>query len=72
MATVKHLITENDVVELARTVGKWPAGTLGAAVSDHGPSKLVEVSDRRGVMLDLLEVAEEDLRLVSKHPMRNE
>jgi hypothetical protein len=72
MATVKRLIVENDVVELARPIGKWPAGTVGAAVSDHGASKLVEVADNRGVMLDLFEVAEDDLRLVAKHRMGDE
>lgn len=69
MATVKRLISENDVVELARPIGKWPAGTRGAALSDHGASKLIEVADNQGQMLDLFEVAEEDLRLISKHPM---
>ena len=63
-------ITENDVVELKRTVGRWPAGTQGTAVSDHGASKLIEVSDNQGQMLDLFEVAEVDLRLISQHPDR--
>jgi hypothetical protein len=62
------LITENDYVELTRGIGKWPAGTRGTAVSDHGASKLIEVSDDRGQMLDLFEVAEEDLELIQHFP----
>lgn len=62
------LITENDYVELKGNVGQWPAGTRGTAVSDHGASKLIEVSDDRGQMLDLFEVAEEDLVLIEHFP----
>ncbi len=61
-------ITENDYVELVRPSGKWPAGTKGTAVSDHGAWKLVEVSDDQGVMLDLLDVEQEDLRLIAAFP----
>jgi hypothetical protein len=68
MAMVKIRITENDYVELRRQIGRWPAGTRGAAVSDHTVSKLIEISDGQGQMLDLLEVAEEDLVLVEQHP----
>ncbi len=67
MATVKHMIGEHDVIELLDPVGEWPVGTVGAVVSDHGDSKLIEISDSRGVMLDLIEVAEDRLRLVAKH-----
>lgn len=56
----------------ARPIGKPHAGTRGTAVSDHGLSNLIEASDDRGQMLDLFEVAEEDLRLISKHPMGDE
>jgi hypothetical protein len=68
MAITPARITENDVVELMRDIGRWPAGTQGTALSDHGASKLVEISDDRGQMLDLFEVAETDLRLISQHP----
>ncbi|MGN6557185.1 MAG: hypothetical protein ACTHLH_04135 [Solirubrobacterales bacterium] len=68
MATVKAQITENDYIELARSIGSWPAGTRGTAVSDHGASKLIEISDGHGQMLDLVEVNEVDLRLISQHP----
>ncbi len=51
-----------------RPSGKWPAGTKGTAVSDHGAWKLVEVSDDQGVMLDLLDVEQEDLRLIAAYP----
>ena len=68
MGTANALITENDYVELKRDIGKWPAGTRGTAVSDHGGSKLIEVSDDQGVMLDLFEVAEVDLELIRQYP----
>lgn len=64
--------SRRDYVELTRPIGKWRAGTRGTAVSDHGLSKLIEVSDDQGQMLDLFEVGEEDLRLISKHPMGDE
>jgi hypothetical protein len=67
MASVKHAIGEHDVVELLDRVGEWTAGTAGAVVSDHGDSKLIEISDDRGAMLDLIEVAEDRLRLITKH-----
>jgi hypothetical protein len=68
MARTKTQITENDYVELMRPSGKWPAGTRGTAVSDHGNWKLVEVSDDQGVMLDLVEVNELDLQLIAAYP----
>jgi hypothetical protein len=67
MASVKHAIGEHDVVELLNGVGKWPADTAGTVVSDHGDSKLIEISDNRGVMLDLIEVAEDRLRLITRY-----
>jgi hypothetical protein len=70
MAVAKVMITENDYVELTDRVGRWPAGTRGTAVSDHGRSKLIEISDDRGQMLDLFEVPERHLRLISAHPSR--
>jgi hypothetical protein len=70
MATVKPRITENDYVELSRSVAGWPAGTRGTAVSDYGAWKLVEISDDRGQMIDLIDIAENDLKLISQHPDR--
>ena len=67
MIAVKHAIGEIDVVELLDRVGKWPAGTEGTVVSDHGDIKLVEISDDRGVMLDLISVPEPRLKLVIKY-----
>lgn len=67
--TVAHTqITENDIVELTRGIGQWPAGTQGAVVSDHIAWKLVEISDERGQMLDLLEVEDCDLKLIAQYP----
>ncbi|HVO55009.1 MAG TPA: hypothetical protein VMT37_11420 [Solirubrobacterales bacterium] len=68
MAIADSKITENDYVELRSAVGRWPAGTRGTAVLDHGESKLIEVSDERGQMLDLFEVSAADLKLISQHP----
>lgn len=67
---IAHKITENDVVALKREIRSWTAGTEGTAVSDHGGSKLVEISDDQGQMLDLFEVAEEDLELVEHYPSK--
>jgi hypothetical protein len=68
MSITRLQITENDVVELTRAIGRWPAGTRGAVVSDHDAWKLIEVSDDQGVMLDLLDVEEGDLRLIAAYP----
>ena len=67
MATVKQMIKESDVVELRDPVGRWPAGRVGAVVSDYGDVKLVEIADQRGAMLDLIQVPEPRLRLVARH-----
>jgi hypothetical protein len=69
MATVKHAIAEHDFVALREKVGKWPAGTTGTVVSDYGNVKLVEVSEDRppGQMLDLIQVPEADMRLITRH-----
>jgi hypothetical protein len=67
MAVARTRIAENDYVELVGPVGAWPAGTRGTAVSDHGSSKLIEVSDDEGQMLDLFEVPEAQLKLVVKY-----
>jgi hypothetical protein len=67
---IAQRITEHDVVELKRDIGSWPAGTVGTALVDHGPSKLVEISDDRGQELDSFEVAGEDLKLVEHYPTR--
>jgi Domain of unknown function (DUF4926) len=76
MATrVKHTITEVDVVAFTEAIdktdgtGTWPAGTIGAVVSDYGDHKEVEISDaeRYGATLDMPVVPVEKLKLVSKH-----
>lgn len=70
MALAQKKITEHDVVALKRPVGKWPAGTQGTVLSEHGSSKLVEISDdeKWGETLDLLDVVEEDLELIKHYP----
>lgn len=67
MATVKHAIKENDVVELLDPVERWAAGTSGTVVSERGEWKLVEISDERGVALDFVSVPEPRLKLIAKH-----
>ncbi len=73
MAVVKHAIHEHDVVALRQPVnrgegaGQWPAGTIGAVVSERGDHKLIEIADDQGVMLDLISQPESQLEIVSKH-----
>lgn len=67
MAIVRHAINENDFIGLREAVGRWPAGTTGTVVSDYGDVKLVEVSNERGEMLDLIQVPEPRLNLLPKH-----
>jgi hypothetical protein len=67
MAITKQAIKEIDVVELLDGVGKWPTGTIGTVVHDLGQWKQIEISDDRGVMLDLVSALEPQLRLVAKH-----
>lgn len=69
MATVKHAIGELDYVELRDAVGSWPAGTRGTVVSDYGDAKQIEISEHEppGAMLDLIQVPESRLKLISKH-----
>ena len=66
MATVRDAIEENDVVELRGSVGRWPAGTRGTAVSDYGDVKLIEISDEHGRTLDLITVDHPRLRRLSR------
>ena len=70
---VKQTIGEIDVVAFTEAIdkdegtGKWPAGTEGTVVHAFGDHKMVEISDDRGVMLDLPVVAVEKLKLVQKY-----
>lgn len=56
MATVRSQIAEHDVVVLLDSAGRWPAGTVGAVVSDYGDVKLVEIADEHGVAMDYVQV----------------
>jgi len=67
MAITKQAIKEIDVVELLDGVGDWPAGTIGTVVHDLRQWKQIEISDDRGVMLDLVSALEPRLRLVAEH-----
>jgi hypothetical protein len=73
MPLVEQAIHENDVVELIYAVkktqaaGQWPAGTIGAVVSEHDQHKLIEIADDRGVMLDLISQTEDRLKLITKY-----
>ena len=59
MDLTKAKISEYDVVALTERIGKWPAGTKGAVVSDHGPAKLIEIADDQGQELDMFIAPEE-------------
>jgi len=65
MATVKHAISEHDVVVLREPVGAWPAGTTGAVISLYDDSLLVEITDDDGKTADMIRVPAE--RLTAKH-----
>ncbi len=56
MATVKHAISEHDVVLLREPVGGWPAGTTGAVISVYDDTLLVEVTGSGGETLDTIQV----------------
>jgi hypothetical protein len=56
MATVKHAISEHDVVVLREPVGTWPAGTTGAVISVYDGTMLVEISGPGGKTLDTIQV----------------
>lgn len=57
MATVKHAISEHDVVVLREPVGAWPAGTTGAVISVYDHVLLVEIVGPGGKTLDTIQVA---------------
>lgn len=56
MATVKHAISEHDVVLLREPVGEWPAGTTGAVISVYDDMLLVEITGLGGKSLDTIQV----------------
>lgn len=61
MATVKHAISEHDVVTLREPVGTWPTGTVGAVISTYGDIVLVEIAGPGGKTLDTIQVAADRL-----------
>ena len=61
MATVKHAISEHDVVVLRQPVGAWPTGTTGAVISVYDSVVLVEITGPGGKALDTIQVAAEQL-----------
>ncbi len=62
----KQKIEEIDVVELAESVGHWPAGAAGTVVMDFGEEKMLEMSGGTEDPLDLPVVHQDKLRLVAK------
>lgn len=56
MASVKHAISEHDVVVLRAPVGAWPAGTTGAVISTYDDTVLVEITGPGGKTLDTIQV----------------
>jgi hypothetical protein len=56
MTTVKHAISEHDVVILREPIGAWTAGTSGAVISLYGATALVEITDPHGKTLDTIQV----------------
>ena len=68
MATLSREIHENDIVELRRQVGSWPAGREGMVVAEKGTLKLVEIADEQGATLDFVSVPERDLKTTWSAP----
>ena len=56
MATVKHPISEHDVVELREGASGWPAGTIGTVISVYDGVLLVEIAGPGGKTLDTVQV----------------
>jgi hypothetical protein len=74
MATItKQTIGEHDVVAFTEPIAKdestgtWPAGTIGAVISDYGEAKLIDIVAENGETLDMPTVGVEKLKLISKH-----
>jgi hypothetical protein len=63
MATIKHVISEHEVVVLRQPVGAWPAGTTGAVVSSYDDALLVEITGTGGKTLDTIQVPAAQLTL---------
>ena len=57
MTSVKHAISEHDVVELRECVSGWPAGTIGTVVSVYDGVLLVEITGPGGKTLDTIQVS---------------
>lgn len=56
MASVKHAISEHDVVVLREPVGTWPAGTAGAVISVYGDTMPVEITGPGGKTVNTIQV----------------
>lgn len=67
MATVKHAISEHDVVVLREPVGTWPAGTVGAVISVYDDVLLVEITGPGGKTVDAIQTAAGQLDLKRHH-----
>jgi hypothetical protein len=67
MASASPVIEEHDVVQFTAPIARWPAGTKGTVVSDHGPVKLVEISDSWGCALDFVDAPVELLKLKPRY-----
>ena len=66
MTSVKHAISEHDVVALREGVSDWPAGTIGTVVSVYDGVLLVEITGPGGRTLDTIQVS--TTLLADKHP----
>jgi hypothetical protein len=64
VATIRQHICEHDVVRFRRQTGRWPAGQEGTVVAVEGCSKLVEISDQQGALLDLVTTSDANLELI--------
>ena len=53
---------ELDVVELTRSIGRWPAGTIGTIVDEFPGGVVIEMVGPAGETLDMLDVPVEHVR----------
>jgi hypothetical protein len=61
-------VRENNIVQLRRPVGPWPAGREGMVVAENGSLKLIEIADEQGATLDFIPVPEDQLRVTWRAP----
>jgi len=60
---VANAISEHAVVRFREAIHGWPAGTIGAVVSDYGEVVLVEIANEAGETLEFVQAPVAQLEL---------